>query len=75
MGDCEHEQALRVNLERDRVRKPIDQGSANDYGTTFRAWPNRKGRRGILDPFDHARYRADELVTEAGAVLVVPEGR
>lgn len=75
MGDAEYEHVLGVNLERDRVRKPIDEGSANDRGTAFRTGPNRKRRVGCTHAFDHPRDRADELVPEPGPLLFIPEGR
>lgn len=74
MSDCEYERVLRMNLERDDVRKALDDRSANAEWRGGGPWPNRKGRGGLPDPIEHVRHLGNELVAKRWAPLIVPYG-
>lgn len=75
MRDCEHESVRGMHLERDDIRKPIDDRSPDAQGCLGRPWPNRKRCGAISDPIERRRHFGNQLVAQPGALLIVPDGR
>ena len=73
VGHRQHERTLRMNLERDQVRKPSKRGLVDNRWGAVSSGPSGVRLRCFTDPGKQHGYLADELVAQASALLLVPQ--
>lgn len=73
MGDCKHQDVVRVDFKRDEVGKLIDARLVNRDLCTNDARPDGIGSRVLRDVRERCVYVLDKPITQAWPALVVPE--
>jgi hypothetical protein len=74
VGDSQNENFLFAPLERDDVRKPLENRSPDQWHCAACARPFWKRIVSVNDSIKHSRYCGNELLTQTNAPLLIPKG-